>query len=369
MKHTELLRLGVTAAAAAAVLWLGTVFLLPALLPFLLALLAARAVRKPAAFLEERCRLPRALASGAALTVLLALVIVLLWALGRLIWSELGRFAGAVPEMLTSLAGPMGRLRQWLLNLSDRLPEALQDPVRQNVENFFENGSVVAERAASALFSLASGTVSRLPDFFLFLVTTVLASFLACSRYEAICAFLRRQIPVTWRNRYQAILACLRSTLAVWLKAQLKLIGINFLVLSAGLWILGVDFPLLFGGLIALIDALPLFGAGTVLIPWSILSFLRGDTSLGVGLALLYATAYVIRSVLEPRLIGRQVGLPPLVTLLAIYAGYRYAGVAGMILFPVGTMLFKQFWDHTVPKQAFNTRKPERNTDFPQKSS
>lgn len=369
MKRTELLRLGLTAAAAAAALWLGVVFLLPPLLPFLLALLAARAVRKPAALLQERCRLPHALAAGLSLTALLGLVIVLLWGLGRLVWSELGRFAGAVPNMLASLAGPMGRLQQWLLDLSTRLPEALREPVRQNVENFFQNGSVVAEQAAQALFSLASGTVSRLPDLFLFLVTTVLAAFLACGRYEAICAFCRRQIPVAWRNRYQAILACLRSTLAVWLRAQLKLIGINFLVLSAGLWILGVDFPLLFGALIALIDALPLFGTGTVLIPWSLLAFLRGDSGLGVGLALLYAAAYVVRSVLEPRLIGRQVGLPPMVTLLAIYAGYRYAGVAGMILFPVGTMLFKQFWDHTVPKTAFDGRNRGNTSDFPQKSS
>lgn len=369
MKRTEVLRLGLTAAAAAAALWVGVVFLLPPLLPFLLALLAARAVRKPAAFLQERCRLPRPLAAGIALTALLALVIALLWGLGRVLWSELGRFAGALPEMLASLAGPMGRLRQWLLDLSQRLPEALREPVRQNVQSFFQNGSVVAERAAEALFSLASGTVSRLPDLFLFLVTTVLASFLACGQYENICGFFRRQIPVTWRNRYQAVLACLRSTLAVWLQAQLKLLGISFLVLSAGLWMLQVDFPLLFGGLIALIDALPLFGAGTVLIPWSVLSFLRGDTGLGVGLALVYAAVYVVRSVLEPRLIGRQVGLPPLVTLLAIYAGYRFAGVGGMILFPVGAMVFKQFWDHTVPKTAFDGRNRGKTTDFPQKSS
>ena len=369
MKRTELLRLGLTAAGAAAAVWIGIVFLLPPLLPFLLALLAARAVRKPAAFLEARCHLPRVLAAGLALTALLGLVLLLLYLLGRVVWSEVGRFAGAVPEMLASLAGPMGRLQQGLLNLSDRLPEALRGPVRQNVESFFRSGTVVAERAAEALFSLASGTVARLPDLFLFLVTTVLASFLASGQYEAICSFFRRQIPVSWRNRWQAIVACLRSTLAVWLRAQLKLLGVNFLVLSAGLWLLGVDFPLLFGGLIALIDALPLFGAGTVLIPWSILSFLRGATGRGVGLALLYAAAYVVRSVLEPRLIGRQVGLPPLVTLLAIYAGYRFAGVAGMILFPVGTMLFKQFWDHTVPKTAFEGRSRGKSTDSSEKSS
>ena len=81
MKRTELLRMGLTAAAAAAALWLGIVFLLPPLLPFLLALLAARTVRKPAAFLQDRCRLPRALASGIVLTVLLEIAVAWLFRL------------------------------------------------------------------------------------------------------------------------------------------------------------------------------------------------------------------------------------------------------------------------------------------------
>ena len=98
--------------------------------------------------------------------------------------------------------------------------------------------------------------------------------------------------------------------------------------------ILGVDYPLLFGLIVALVDALPVFGTGTILIPWSLTQFLQNDLRRGIGLLVLYGVAALSRQALEPRLVGKQVGLHPLLTLLALYTGFRAAGVAGMIPLP-----------------------------------
>ena len=138
----------------------------------------------------------------------------------------------------------------------------------------------------------------------------------------------------------------LRATLGGWVKTQVKLMGVTFLVLTAGLMILGVDYPVLLGLLISLIDALPVFGSGTVLIPWGLFVLLSGNSFLGVGLLCLYGAASLIRSALEPKMLGKQMGLDPLLTLLALYAGYRFFGILGMILFPIGAMLAKQFWSY-----------------------
>ena len=127
---------------------------------------------------------------------------------------------------------------------------------------------------------------------------------------------------------------------------------VTFLLLTAGLLVLQVDYPLLFGLAIALIDALPVFGSGTVLIPWGLMQFLRGKTFLGVGLLCLYGAAALTRTALEPRMLGKQMGLDPLLTLLALYAGYHFLGVLGMILFPIGALLAKQFWDHMEKKNG-----------------
>ena len=359
MQRMQIIRTVLAAAAAVAVLWVGTEFLLPVALPFLIALLAARLAQKPVDFLCRRGHLPRWLAAGIVVLAGLVVLSTLLWGLFRVVWTELGRFAASVPAALHALEGPMDALRRWLGNLAGRLPEALQEPAREGIAGLFENGSLVAERGADALLSAASGTVTKLPDVLLFVVTTVLATFMACSQYRSLTALARRQVPAAWKNRWQALVHGLRTTLAVWLRAQLKLIGVNFLLLTVGLMLLGVGFPVLFGGLIALIDALPVFGAGTVLLPWSLLSFLQGESSRGIGLLLLYGAAYVTRSALEPRLVGRQMGLHPLLMLLAIYAGYRYGGVAGMLLFPVAALLLKQLWDWT----------PHQNgADFPAKN-
>jgi predicted PurR-regulated permease PerM len=122
------------------------------------------------------------------------------------------------------------------------------------------------------------------------------------------------------------------------------LMGCTFVVLSLGLMILGVGMPLLVGGGIALIDALPILGTGTVLLPWSLVCFLRGQARRGVGLLLLYAAAALGRTVLEPKLLGKQMGLHPLLTLAAIYVGYRLFGVLGMILLPIAAMVLERLW-------------------------
>ena len=157
---------------------------------------------------------------------------------------------------------------------------------------------------------------------------------------------LRSRLPEKWRTRLEKLLTHLKVSLGGWLRAQFKLMGVMFLLVTAGLAILGVDYPLLFGLIVALVDALPVFGTGTILIPWSLTQFLQNDLRRGIGLLVLYGVAALSRQALEPRLVGKQVGLHPLLTLLALYTGFRAAGVAGMILFPIGVIFLKQLWDH-----------------------
>ena len=87
--------------------------------------------------------------------------------------------------------------------------------------------------------------------------------------------------------------------------------------------------------LTTLVDALPVLGTGMVLIPWALICFLGGNSIRGLGLLGLYATAALVRSVLEPKLVGSHLGLDPLVTLIAMYCGLRLWGLAGMLLLPM----------------------------------
>ena len=127
----------------------------------------------------------------------------------------------------------------------------------------------------------------------------------------------------------------MKDALLGWLKAQLRLSAVTFLLASTGFFLLGISNGLLWALLVALVDAFPILGTGTVLVPWSLISFLQGDHLLAFGLLGLYGAAALTRSVLEPRFLGKQLGLDPLVTLMSLYAGYRLWGIGGMLITPM----------------------------------
>ena len=79
-------------------------------------------------------------------------------------------------------------------------------------------------------------------------------------------------------------------------------------------------------------DLLPVIGIGFILIPWAVISLFQGNRLLGFGLLLLYLAINLLRSLLEPKLVGKSIGLPPLVTLLSIYAGLQLFGIAGLLM-------------------------------------
>ena len=120
-----------------------------------------------------------------------------------------------------------------------------------------------------------------------------------------------------------------------WLSAQLKLSVIAFGALLVGFWLLRVPYGILWAAVIAVVDLLPVLGCGTVLVPWSLICLLQGQQLRGLGLLGLYGVVWLLRSVLEPKLLGKELGLDPLVTLLAVYAGYRLLGLTGMLLAPI----------------------------------
>ena len=95
-----------------------------------------------------------------------------------------------------------------------------------------------------------------------------------------------------------------------------------------------------------------MLGTGTVLVPWALLAGLSGDRPLCGGLLLLFAVITLVRNVAEPHLVSRRIGLPPLLSLAAMYAGLRAAGLPGLLLFPLAlTVLLRLRQDGGPGKQ------------------
>ncbi|MCI6729426.1 MAG: sporulation integral membrane protein YtvI [Clostridiales bacterium] len=324
-------------------------FVIPLLLPFLVGFVVAWGAEPLVKLLSRDGRLPRTAASGIAIGGLYLMLLTLLYLLGRLILGELDNLARQLPTVVAGLDQAAGRVQRWLYGLIARAPEHLQPELHQSVEQLFSNGAKLAQGAATQVLGLASRILLQLPDTFIFLGTAVLASFLISARLPRLRPWLMKKLPEAWSRRVLPMLQNLRVNLGGWFRAQCRLMGLTFVMLTVGFFLLRVKGAVLLGALIALVDALPMLGTGTVLVPWGVLELLQGRTALGFGLIAMYVMTALTRSVLEPRMVGRQLGLNPLVTLGALYIGYRLWGILGMLLAPVLTVTVLEIWSMARP--------------------
>ena len=199
----------------------------------------------------------------------------------------------------------------------------------------FSDGTAFLDQGVKFVLSMAGGILTHIPDRAFTLFTGLISGFMFSAKLPRLKKMLKEKLP---RDRLQTVLQFLRRLKATgfqWLQAQLKLTAVTLLILTLGLILLNIPYAPLWALAIALLDALPLLGTGIVLIPWSVVSFLSADTPRALGLLAIYITAMLTRSTLEPRFVGKQLGLDPLITLAAIYCGYRLWGFPGMILSPL----------------------------------
>ena len=330
-----LLRKLITLAALLAGLFLGIRYLLPLIFPFLLGGALALASEPIVRFGCRRLRLPRPVAAGIGVGMSFSFLAMVILMLAALVLRQLRTLAGVLPDLAASVQGGMTSLSARLLGLAGKMPGGIGAILTQNINDLFSGGSRVLDQATGYLLRLASGILSQVPGRALSFGTAVIASFMISAKLPKLKVILRARLGVKKLQPVLDTLRQLRHSLGCWLKAELKLSGITFFVALLGLLLLRVSHAPLWAAVTALVDAFPVLGAGTVLIPWSLICFLQGDHLLAFGLLGLYAAAAVTRTVLEPRLVGRQLGLDPLVTLLALYAGFKLFGLGGMILSPI----------------------------------
>ena len=320
--------------------WLSLRYLYPLFLPFLLGLALALAAEPVAKFLQEHCHWRRDPAVFAAVTVILALMTAALTTLGTFLLQRAAALAGGLSALAGRAAEGLTTARHWCLELVSLAPDALSRPLEQSVRSLFENGGGLLDRAAAAMLGMAGQAAQHIPGSLVTLGTAVLASYLICQRLPALRQLLASSH--AWQDRWRPTLTRLIRTGRSWLKAQLKLSSVTFAIVLGGFFLLGVKQKLLMALVTALVDAVPLLGTGTILLPWALVSLLGGVPVRAVGLLGIYVTALITRSALEPRLLGRQLGLDPLAALAALYIGYRLWGFGGMILAPILTVTARE---------------------------
>lgn len=331
-------------AAVAGVGWLALRYALVWLLPFLLALGAAALLEPLIEAARRRLRLRRGFTAAVLTLVLVGGVLSVLIVLAVQVVEQAVALVSSLPELLAALPDTLASLERRLESFCAACPEGVGRAARGLLASFPEEAARLAGQVSSAVLQEAGRAMGALPQILLACGTTVLAVFFTLSAYPEVMGFFRRQLG-SELDRARGVKASVFATLGKWLKAECILLAVTFCQLLVGLLLIRQEYALLLAALIALIDALPVFGTGTVLVPWAAVECLLGNVPKGIALLALFAVISVVRSVLEPKLVAAQAGLPPLASLAAMYVGFCAAGVAGMVLAPVLLLLVKQLRD------------------------
>lgn len=311
--------------------WLGVRFVLPLLLPFLLGGLLALAAEPAVSFGVRRLRLGRGVAAGIGVSLTLLLLTGLLSVVAAVAVKELGHLAGGLPDVQAGVQ----TLQDWLLSLADSAPEGIRSVAQRSVLAVFDDSNAIMRQVGNRLPGMLTTVVSGVGSSVLSVGTGILAAFLISARMPALKKKLSEKLPESWQTRYVPMLKKLKGGLLGWLKAQGKLLLVVWAVVSVGFLVLGISYGPLWALVVAAVDAVPVLGTGIVLVPWGLVRLLQGDRLQALGLFLTYGAAFVTRTVLEPRIVGHQLGLDPLLTLLAVYVGFRLWGLPGLLLTPI----------------------------------
>lgn len=307
--------------------------------PFVLGLLVAISLQRPVDFLAKKTPVPRTFWAIFLVLVVVLILLILAIVAGQRLYVELMSFLKFLPtyaESISTLFADLSdRLSEFLTGMPDSLQKSIED-MPANLLNSF------ASSMSGWLTRIVNAVVQGGPAFIVTLVMSVVACCFVTKDYYLITGFLRRQLSPRQSDVVSESKTVFVSSILKMVRGYLLLMLITFVELAIGFSVLRVNYAIVVALLVSVVDVLPVLGTGTVLIPWSIISFLMGHYWQGLGLAVLYVAVLIIRNILEPRIIGKQVGLPPVVTLMAMYLGLQLFGLVGIFFVPVTVIVIKK---------------------------
>lgn len=315
--------------------------LIPVILPFVTAALLAALMDPIVNFMQEHARLSRTAAVLLTMFFFLGLSSLGLFYLISNLIIELERLAATLPAQARGL----GALLQEIFNRLQAFyfSGALPPDILSSLQNLLNTATVGLKGILTSLIQWLISFLSSLPELFIVVIITLVATFFLSRDKEAIIATLRRFLPLSWAKNLETVGSSVGRAIIGVLRAEVLLISLQIIQTVIGLLILKVDYALTLAFLIGLADILPIVGPGTIYIPWAVWEFIQGKYGLGAALLVLYSFIILLRQILQPKLVAVNLGLHPLTALIALYAGLKLLGIAGLIIGPLTVVVFKAY--------------------------
>ena len=325
-------------------------YLLPPLMPFVVGFLVASIVQMPLRAIHPNARWNR----PAAIVLCIAFYVLLVWALAFLstkVFAEISNFAVTVPDLFYDHLYPViWDVGDWLQGILAPINTDLATLVNEAGKSIASTLAKYATQFSGwAVKAVASGVIS-IPNALVQIIVAVVSSFYIAADYGTVTAFLMKLIPGSHRGRVSELLSYGKNAVLAYVKSYTVMFFLTFAELYLGFWLMGIPYKLGLSFGIAFFDLMPILGVGGILIPWGVVSLCMGKFKMGIGAIALYLIICAVRNAVEPRIVGKQIGLHPLATLVAMMVGLNLAGLVGMLLLPISLVAVTRMRESGVMK-------------------
>lgn len=328
-------------------LFIGVYFTLPLIYPFIIGLLLALLFNPFVLWLERSAKFPRWLSVTLAILILFAILVSIVVLVVLEIASEISNLQGTLPEYIEDYINLIEDFIMGdLVSFYDQFTafySSLDDEVRRNLELQVQTiSSSLVNLGNNVVTTVVNGVlmfISKIPTMAVSFIISLLAFFFISKDWPKLQHKFATILPESFQSRGGSVLKDLRKAFFGFIKAQLTLISITFCIVLIGLAILGIEYALTLALIIAFVDLLPYLGTGFIFVPWIIYLFFSKNFSLVIGLSILYGIVLIQRQMMEPKILGTNVGLDPLLTLIALFVGFKLFGLIGLIIGPVSMVL------------------------------
>lgn len=343
-------------------------YLFPLVVPFIIAFIVASILNKPISAITKKVPvIKRSVLSVLSVLLLVGLCASVFFLIGMELFEKLKGLFNYVISLFQNVSDLINVIKLWILDSTGFLPESIRTVLHENLTVFFDNiienglkeipidiSSINWSSILSKGGSIISGTVGQIPSFLIACIISAISIVFIINDYDRITGFFVRQFSehnarkliTGWRLGVSSLKKMIKAYCLIVLFTTFELTVGFYLLKFIG--ILNIPYIILIAFIIALIDIIPVLGTGTVLLPWAVISFITGKFGQGIGLLVLYIIILVVRQIIEPKLVAGQVGLPPIVTIVAMYIGTKTLGVLGFFILPFIVILVKLLNDEGV---------------------
>lgn len=332
-------------------------YLLPILVPFIIGYCVAFAVVKLSAKIKvkdsDKFKVP----------VRILITVLFFGIVGTLIvfavmkgFSALYDVAMNLPEIYEKKINPaVGIVYDWIMNIMDGFEPGVRETIESGIDIIFSSLSDIFGKVSSFVVSAVVGAVKSVPSLFLSMLAMIISTFFFVIDYEKIMWFARTYIPKRWQDRGYVLKSYVTNTLFVVIRSYLLIMLLTFSELTIMFTLFGIPNAMVIATVIAIFDIMPILGTGGIMIPWAIISVITGNPVLGIKLIIIYGIVTVIRNYVEPKIVGAQLGIHPLITLVSMFIGLRLFGFLGMFGIPVGISFFWKRYKEDMAKKEVST--------------